>query len=158
MGTFSTYLANHLKQIYFGGNWCESSLKQQLADVSSTEANTIIDGCNSIAALTYHITYYIPHLTHYLEGNELKAKDADSWETPDFSSDLIWQAFLVTRWNEADRFIQVVASLDDDVLHQPFVKAEYGTHFSNLLGMVEHLHYHLGQISLLKKIIRQRHE
>ncbi|HAI83731.1 MAG TPA: DUF1572 domain-containing protein, partial [Chitinophagaceae bacterium] len=32
-----------------------------------------------------------------------------------------------------------------------------GTYYRNILGLIEHTHYHLGQIALIKKIIRNTH-
>ena len=32
---------------------------------------------------------------------------------------------------------------------------KYGNYFRNLTGIIEHLHYHLGQIVLIKKLIAE---
>ena len=39
-------------------------------------------------------------------------------------------------------------------LDEPFVNEKYGTYRRNIEAMIEHSYYHLGQISLLKKMIQ----
>jgi len=48
-----------------------------------------------------------------------------------------------------------VKSLPEDRWTQTFVEAKYGSWYRNLCGLVEHAHYHLGQIMMLKRLIRQ---
>lgn len=43
--------------------------------------------------------------------------------------------------------------MPEDQLWEPFVKEEYGTYYRCLQGPIEHYHYHLGQIALLKTMI-----
>lgn len=43
--------------------------------------------------------------------------------------------------------------MDDSLQSQPFVKQEYGTYLRNIEAQIEHSYYHLGQISLIKKMI-----
>ena len=40
-------------------------------------------------------------------------------------------------------------------LWEPFGDGKYGDYFRNIQGVIEHAHYHLGQIVLVKKLIRQ---
>ena len=39
-----------------------------------------------------------------------------------------------------------------------FVIPKYGTYARNIHGMIEHAHYHLGQIALIKKMIQSNNE
>ena len=48
-----------------------------------------------------------------------------------------------------------MAQLSDEQLNEGFVEEQYGNYFRNILGMNEHSYYHLGQIVLLKKLIRE---
>ncbi|HBC04915.1 MAG TPA: DUF1572 domain-containing protein, partial [Aequorivita sp.] len=41
---------------------------------------------------------------------------------------------------------------DDEKLNEIFADEKYGTYQRNIEGMIEHCYYHLGQISLLKKL------
>lgn len=45
--------------------------------------------------------------------------------------------------------------MDDKLLSEPFVKEEYGSYLRNIEAQNEHSYYHLGQVSLIKKLIMQ---
>ncbi|MDQ1090003.1 hypothetical protein QE390_004607 [Siphonobacter sp. SORGH_AS 1065] len=44
--------------------------------------------------------------------------------------------------------------MPEEAWQKTFVDEKYGTYYRNLHGMIEHTHYHLGQIVLIKKILR----
>lgn len=56
----------------------------------------------------------------------------------------------------AEKFINHVENMDNNLLTQPFVKEEYGSYLRNIEAQIEHSYYHLGQVSLIKKLITQR--
>ncbi|MEQ8702777.1 MAG: DUF1572 domain-containing protein [Phaeodactylibacter sp.] len=144
-------LARHFRGVLFGGNWSDSNYKDQLADVDWKMATTKVAGFNTIAQLVYHATYYLPHIANVLEGGPLQARDKHSWETPDIQSEADWQVLLDGIWVDAERLIALTGKLPEATLWADFADPKYGNHFSNLNGIIEHLHYHLGQIVLLKK-------
>ena len=43
--------------------------------------------------------------------------------------------------------------MPNDKLEEIFVDEKYGTYRRNIEGIIEHSYYHLGQISLIKKMI-----
>jgi hypothetical protein len=45
--------------------------------------------------------------------------------------------------------------MEDSAFDQPFVDEKYGTYLRNIEGVIEHSYYHLGQVSLLKKMVTQ---
>jgi hypothetical protein len=149
------HLSKHFKGVLFGGNWSDSNYKDQLADVDWKMATSKVAGPNTIAQLVYHATYYLPHIVNVLEGGPLKARDKYSWETPDIQSEADWQALLDSVWVDAERLIDLTGKLPEATLWADFSDPKYGNHFSNLNGIIEHLHYHLGQIVLLKKLVRR---
>ena len=46
-----------------------------------------------------------------------------------------------------------IEKLGDNKLAEVFAQDKYGTYFRNLMGVIEHAHYHLGQIVIIKKMI-----
>ena len=46
--------------------------------------------------------------------------------------------------------------LDEAKLSEIFADPQYGNFYRNLHGIIEHTHYHLGQISLLKKLVKEK--
>jgi uncharacterized damage-inducible protein DinB len=152
----ATNLSEQIQGVFFGGNWTDSNFKDQLADVTVEEAFTQIDGLNTIARLAYHISYFVNVQLRVLEGGPLEGRDAESFDVPEFRTEEEWRSFLDAALRNARRHADLVAELDDKVLATPFVNAKYGSWWENLIGLIEHSHYHLGQIALLKRLIRSR--
>ena len=49
----------------------------------------------------------------------------------------------------------LIKQLPDEKLQEDFVDKKYGSYYRNIHGIIEHTHYHLGQIGMLKKIIQK---
>lgn len=149
-------LAVHFRQVYFGGNWTAVNLQATLADVSLDEANTRISGLHTIAELVYHLHYYVYPVCRVLQGGRLEASDSLSFQLPPLNTPAQWQDLTEKVFQDARMLAGVMEQLDDAQLFEVFADPKYGDFFRNLQGITEHTHYHLGQIVLLKKIIRDR--
>ncbi|SHL41589.1 hypothetical protein SAMN05444266_103263 [Chitinophaga jiangningensis] len=147
-------LAKHNREVYFGGNWTTVNFRDTLADVTWEQATTKIYDLNTIAALVYHMTYYMEPIRKVLQGGALVASDKQSWETPVIASEAEWKALLEKVLQEAEQLHAAITQLEDGVLESHFTDEKYGNYFRNLVGLSEHTHYHLGQIVIIKKVIQ----
>lgn len=148
-------IASHLKAVYFGGNWTAVNYKDTLAGVTWQQATTKVFSFNTIAILVYHTNYYIGAVSKVLQGGPLDAKDKFSFELPPIQSQADWETLLNKTWTDAENFASLIEQFPESKLNENFLDGKYGTYFRNLQGIIEHLHYHLGQIVLIKKIILQ---
>ncbi|MDX1942615.1 MAG: DUF1572 domain-containing protein [Saprospiraceae bacterium] len=148
-------IAKHFRDAYFGGNWASVNLKETLADVTWQQATAQVYSFNTIATLVYHITYYVSAVTKVLQGGPLDAKDKYSFEHPPIKSQEDWSIFLDKIWVDAEHFATLIEQLPEHKLWEDFTDKKYGNYYRNLHGIIEHLHYHLGQIILIKKILLQ---
>ncbi|WP_343605221.1 DUF1572 domain-containing protein [Fluviicola sp.] len=151
----SGQLAKHLRDVHFGGTWTTVDLKATLSDVSWEEAKMSMYGIHSIAALMFHMSYYLGVMITVLEEGKLVGKDELSWILPPIESQDAWEQLQLNIWKEAEKTANLVENLPDEALTAGFVDPKYGTNYRNIAGMIEHMHYHLGQIVLIKKLIRQ---
>ena len=149
-------LAKHIRGVYFGGNWTAVNLKDTLADVTLAQATHKIDGIHSILALTFHIGYFVGGTNEVLRGEPLTIRDKFSFDYPELTSEEQWQAFVANTLQEGEDFASLVEQLSPEQLLTPFDDPKYGTYQTNLLGTIEHNHYHLGQIVVLKKLLQHR--
>ncbi len=147
-------LAKHFREIHTGGNWTTTNLKDTLADVKWEEAQKSVFGLNSIALLTYHVTYYVNVLMKVLEGGPLDGKDEYSFQLPAIESQKEWKQLVVNALLTAEKTADLIKQLPEERLFEPFTDEKYGNYYRNIAGIIEHMHYHLGQISLLKKLVR----
>ena len=151
--TSTEQLAKHLHDLHFGGNWTCSNLKDQLNDVSLEQALQKVGSLNTIAALTFHINYYVKAVTRVLNGKDIAAHDKFSYTHPDFTTETEWKTFVAGCLNDAEQLASLIQKLDDSILNRFFVEEKYGTYYRNFLGLIEHSHYHLGQIAVIKKLL-----
>ena len=151
--TTPAQIARHLRDVHFGGNWTTSSFKEHLADVTWQQATTQIYSLNTIATLVYHTHYYVSAATKVLQGGPLNAKDIYSFDHPPIHSAEDWEKLLNKTWTDAENFARLIEQLPADKLEETFLDEKYGTYYRNLQGIIEHLHYHLGQVVLIKKIL-----
>ena len=148
-------IAKHFREVYFGDNWTEVDFKSQLADVTWQEAIARVYELNSIATLVFHAGYYVAVLIPVLEGQPLNAKNVDSFQHPPITSQDDWNRLLDIFWANAERCAALLEQMPESLLWEIFKDEKYGHYYRNIQGTIEHLYYHLGQIVLLKKILRQ---
>ena len=154
--SLSKQIAKHFREVHFGGNWTAVNLKEQLSDVSWQQATTEISSFNTIAALAYHINYYVSAVLNVLKGGSLDAHDKYSFDHPPVRSAEDWQRLADKLWADAEQFAMLVEQLPDSKLDENFLDGKYGTWYRNLAGLIEHCHYHLGQIVVIKKLLTQK--
>lgn len=148
-------ITKHLRELYFGENWTCVNFKDTLADIIWQEATTKYQDFNTIAVLIFHSNYYINRVLKVLQGQPLNASDEYSFDCPEINSQEEWEDFVQKTMNEAELFAQEIEKLDELKLYDIFSEEKYGNYFRNLFGIIEHAYYHLGQITLIKKLIRQ---
>ncbi len=151
----TSQIAKHLREVYFGGNWTSVNLKDNLTDVTWQQATTHIYSFNTIAALVYHINYFVGAVINVLQGDPLEAHDKYSFDHPPILSQEDWEKFLDKIWTDAETFATLIEQLPESKLHEDFSDNKYGNYYRNIHGIIEHIHYHLGQIVLIKKILSQ---
>ncbi len=151
-------LAKHFRDVYFGGNWTSVNLKETIEGISWQQATTKVYSFNSIAALVYHINYYASAVLKVFEGEALDAHDKYSFDLAPILCEADWKKLLNKTWADAEKFASLVEQLPEHKLEENFSDEKYGTYYRNIQGIIEHIHYHLGQMVLIKKILHQTGE
>lgn len=147
-------IAKHFREVHFGGNWTVSNLRDNLAGVTWQQATTKVYSLNTIVALVYHINYYVVAGLKVLRGQPLDSSDKYSFDHPPIESAEDWEKLLDKTWSDAETYAALVEQLPDTKLNDDFADKKYGNYFRNLHGVIEHTHYHLGQIALIKKLVQ----
>lgn len=151
----SSSLANRAKEVLTEGRWVTgSNFKAEIETVPFPDAIKKVSNLHSIAELTFHITYYLKGVNDVFDGQPLSIKDKYSFDAPLLRKPVDWQHRINTFCQEAERFISGVENLDYNALEQSFANANYGTNELNINALIEHTYYHLGQIVLIKKLIK----
>ncbi|MBK6952017.1 MAG: DUF1572 domain-containing protein [Crocinitomicaceae bacterium] len=153
----SEQLANRFREVILNGTWiANTNWQMQLTDVTIQQAITKIDSFNTIAALTFHIDYYIAGMLQVFDGGTLDIKDKYSFDISPLSSESDWQNLKQKLFSDSEKFASHVEKMSPEKLATHFVDEKYGSYARNIDAMIEHAYYHLGQIALLKKMVLEK--
>jgi uncharacterized damage-inducible protein DinB len=148
-------IATHFRTVYLGKNWTDVNLKDSLAGIDWELATTQIYSCNTIATLVYHMNYYVKGVLQVFRGGTLEISDKYAFDFPPVKNQEDWENLQKQVFADAEAFAAEIEKLPESKFGEIFVEEKYGTYYRNIHGIIEHNHYHLGQIVLLKKIIGQ---
>ncbi len=150
-------LASRVREVLLNGHWiANTNFREQLSGLGWQHATAQVGNLNSIAALTFHMNYYLAGLLTVFKGAKLGIQDKYSFDLPPITSQAHWDHLVTSFLENAAQFAQEVEQMDDDILDSPFTNEAYGTWLRNIEGVIEHSYYHLGQISLIKKLILEQ--
>jgi hypothetical protein len=66
-----------------------------------------------------------------------------------------WEKLYNKTWIDAEKLAILVKQMPENKLEEVFVDEKYGNYYRNLTVLVNHSYYHLGQIVLIKKMLKQ---
>lgn len=150
----SIILAGRLREVFLNGFWiANTNYQEQLRDLTWQQATQKVGSLNTIAALTFHINYYLKGFLAAFKSGKLEIHDKYSFDIPPTNSEIEWNKLVSDFLANSEAFIQKVEGMNNEDLEKPFFEEKYGSFFRNIEGVIEHSYYHLGQISLIRKII-----
>ena len=150
----TSLIAQHIKDVHEGDNWTEVTIADTLKNVTLAEATTLTKASpNTIAAILHHITFWNRLMIQRMQGMDVKVDENNGFDVPRLETEYDWQQLQVDNNISAHELATAVALFDEGKLFLPLLK-EGRTAYKNLQGTVEHIHYHLGQIVILKKLIQ----
>jgi len=149
-------IANRIREVLLDGKWiANTNFKEQILSVSWEQAIQKVYNLNTIALLTFHINYYLGGLLNVFNGGKLEIKDKYSFDLPEIRSEKDWNKLVNDFLSNSEMFAKQVEQMDENLLDQPFADEKYGSYLRNIEGVIEHSYYHLGQVSLIRKMIVQ---
>ncbi|MBO9671877.1 MAG: DinB family protein [Sphingobacteriaceae bacterium] len=150
------FIASRLSAVLLDGYWiANTNYKDQLENISWEQAIHQVADLNTIAALTFHINYYLSGLLQVFRGGPLTIKDQYSFDLPPLRSAHDWKQLTASFLANSADFVQEVVQMPEEQLDEVFVDVKYGSYLRNIEAVIEHSYYHLGQIVLIRKLIGQ---
>jgi hypothetical protein len=147
-------IAGRLREVLLTGKWiANTNFKEQIESVNWEQATQKVENLNTIALLTFHINYYLAGILNVFDGGTLDIRDKYSFDLPEIRTEDDWIKLVRDFLSNSEKFIKHVEQMNDQTLDQPFVDEKYGSYLRNIEGVIEHSYYHLGQISLIKKLV-----
>ncbi len=149
------HIAQHLIDVHRGGNWTEVNLTDTLKDVSWVQAMIITPFApNSIAMLLHHITYWNRVIATRGQGIQPFINKENGMNVPSLANQDDWRKLKTDTIHSAEELATIIEGYDIGNLFNPILPA-HSSAYKNFQGQVEHVHYHLGQIIMIKKYIHK---
>lgn len=148
-------IAKHITEVQEGDNWTEVNIKDTLSDINYKEATTVTGASyNTIASLVHHLGFYNDVVMQRLSGTEPIINESNGFDMAAIKNEDDWIKLKERNMQSARQLASAVREFPEERIFELTVTG-HSTHYKTLHGIVEHAHYHLGQIVLLKKLIRQ---
>lgn len=148
-------IAQHILETFEGGNWTDVNISDTSKEVTYKEAVIITAASpNSIASLVHHIMFYNEVVLERLKGINPQIDETNGFNVPAIQSEEEWQNLQASCRKSFRILGGAVNALSEERLSELSPNST-STIYKTLHGVVEHAHYHLGQIIILKKIINK---
>ena len=148
------HIAQHIIDVHMGDNWTDVNIKNTLQNISLQEAVTVTSSsANTIAALLHHITFYNEVVLERLKGNIPFISDVNGFDVPALIKEDDWLELQEKNYQSAQNLAEAVKQFPEEKLFEPVI-ANHSTVYKTLHGIIEHTHYHLGQIVIIKNLVK----
>ncbi len=143
------------KDFYDGRPWYGSNFTEIVADITPAEALAVPGNGHSIARLLFHMIKWRKSLTIRLQGDkDFRALDSDpdNWVALNTLDEAKWEA-AKQEFDELQKIlISELEARDEAFLDTEFIQGKTYRYLTT--GVIQHDIFHLGQISILKQLLR----
>jgi len=150
----SQYLADRFKEVTLDGKLIAfTNIQEQIKDLTLEQATYKVEDLNTLAALTFHLNYYIDGVLQVFKGGDLTIRDKFSFDMEPLKTDKDWEDLKFEFLKNSKSFYGHLLQMSEEKLKGDFVKEEYGSYHKNIDAMIEHCYYHFGQMVIIKKVV-----
>ena len=147
----SQRLADQLTRALNGNAWHGPSWKEALEGITREAAlNRPIPEGHSIAEVVLHATAWNDVVRRRLEGETPEVSDAQDWPPPSFADEAAWSATVARLFEGGNALAATIGRFPAEKLHEKRPGVD-GTWYELVIGQLQHVLYHSGQVGILKK-------
>ncbi len=150
-------LKKKMDKVYQGNPWYGDSLRTILKKIDSATAFTRADKkAHTIAELVAHIIGWREFVLARLRGDKnfrMVQKISFDWRRIDKNEDTVWKNLKIALEKNHKQILKILGQSDDELLNLPVYGKKYNIEFM-IEGQIQHDLYHLGQISLLSRLLK----
>jgi hypothetical protein len=147
----SQRLADQLTRALNGDAWHGPSWREVLEGITREAAlYRPIPEAHTIADIVLHATTWHDVVRRRLEGESPEVSDAQDWPATAFADDAAWSAAVARLFETGGALAATVGRFPPEKLHQKRPGMD-GVWYGLVIGELQHVLYHAGQVALLKK-------
>lgn len=155
-------MIDQLREVHEGKPWMGSSLKGKLARITEEEAFIRpLGNVHSIAEILSHLTFWRQEAILKIQsGKGSKTDDhPDNWPSNAQLRQQGWLALWATYETSLAALITLLETKDDSFLDEQYYDTDFKGHYPYrflINGMLHHDIYHLGQLGLIIRLLREQ--
>ena len=151
----SIFFAERLQEVLIDGQWvAKTNVKDQIVDLNRAQATLKLNGQKSIAEIIFHLNYFLGGIIKVFNGGSLDIRDKYSYDMPPLLQEEDWEKLRHEFFLNSEKIVNQIKNIPDEKLQHDFGNGKYGTNVLNISAMTEHSFFHLGQICLLRKMLK----
>jgi uncharacterized damage-inducible protein DinB len=148
----SQRLAKQLDMALHGEAWHGPAWQELLIDVDAARAERRpLEGAHSIADIVRHVTTWNDVVRRRIEGEMPDVPDEADWPAAKALDKDAWDAAVARFLERGAALRDRIAAFPPERLHENRPSPANGTWQDLILGQLQHVLYHAGQVALLKK-------
>lgn len=161
MGILLDNLIEQFREVRDGSLWMGDSFADKLEALDPGDAFLQpVPGMHSAAELLAHLAAWREDALLKIRTGKgrLRDRDAANWPEPESLAELGWDTVLQRFDSSLDQLLRELAGRDDAFLEATYYDQDYGAEFPYaylLNGLFHHDLYHLGQLGLVLKFLKQ---
>lgn len=145
-------IAQHIIEAHEGGNWTGNSIREVLKDVSIAVATAqTTASVNTIASLLHHLTYWNNVMIMRISGVAIEIPEINGFDVPQISTEEEWTKLQADNLKSAHDLASAISVFEKHDLNEPILPG-YSSAYKSFHGCIEHIYYHLGQITMIKQL------
>jgi hypothetical protein len=156
-------LITQLKEVQSGKLWASHTYDRKLVDVDPNWVfDRPIEQIHSIAEIISHLTFWrLETIVKIKTGKGSKTDDdKQNWLSNDYLRSIGWEKLKASYDNSLFELISLLEEKKDDFLFEKYYDPDFKGFFEFqfvLNGMLHHDLYHLGQIGIITKLLKEKH-
>lgn len=148
--------AEKIISVYEGNNWTSVCIAETIADITLNEAIMKTPASpNTIASLLNHLMYWNEIIMLRMKGEEPVIPDSNGFDVRLLNNDEDWQQLIHDVHQSFIELADEVRAFPEEKLLDE-TNNGISTFQENFHGIAEHAYYHLGQIVILKHLVKNK--
>ncbi|HKO77039.1 MAG TPA: DinB family protein [Flavobacterium sp.] len=150
----SKRISNLYQSIYNGNPWLEVTLANTLKDITAEQAYRKINpDLNTIWEIVNHLIQWRRNILRRMQGEIITTPDHNYFVPVIDPSEVAWQQSLQNLAKSQELWNSFFESFDDKDFEKIYPNNNH-TYYEHIHGIIQHDVYHLGQIVILKKLVK----
>ena len=146
-------ISAHNNQVYEGDNWTDVNIADTIKDVNWQQAQQHTPGSpNTIASLLHHLCYWNGILMQRIDGTDPEVPEINGYDVNELKDENDWNELKEKTHQSFIQLADRVKKFPEEKLSETYATGK-SSYYKNFQGIVEHAHYHLGQIVILKNLL-----